>query len=140
MFSRKYECVIIFDVQMLDEAREAILKDVSGVITSTAGQVSEVAPYGIRTLEVDLKGRTRGDYRIVRFTSGPETLQKLDRMLRMKEEVLRYLITKHILTKPKRQKVRKPKPVSAESAPSEGEVAHGKSEQSVSDREHHPAA
>ena len=141
MFSRKYECVIIFDVQLADAARDAILKDISGIIAGTGGEVVEVAPHGVRALATDLKGRTRGDYRIVRFTTGPETLQRVDRTLRMKEEVLRFMVTKNIPVKPRKHRARKPKPAkTVEPTPTEGEARHGKSEQGIPDREHHAPA
>lgn len=141
MFARKYECVVIFDVQMTDVARDAILKELEQIVTTTGGQVLETEPFGIRTLTIDLKGRHRGDYRIVRFTTGPETLQRIDRLLRMKEEVLRFMVTKILTVRPRKVRVKKPpKEKEVRKEETEGEVVHGKSEQSVSDREHHPSA
>ena len=134
-----YESVVIFDVQMTDDARETVLKDMSGMITASGGSVHEIVPYGIRKLAMDLKGRNRGDYRILRFAAGGDILQKIDRTLRLKDEVLRFLITRYYPPKPKKVRKKKLK-VDAAPAEPEGEVAHGKPEQSVADREHNPTA
>lgn len=135
--NRLYESVLIFDVQMADADREKMLGEVKTLIAESGGEVREVVPFGIRKLAFELKGRQRGDYRIVRFTSGSETLQKMDRVLRLKEEVLRYMVTKYIPPKPKKESHKKKRD---ESAQTEGEVTDGKSEQGVADGEHHPAA
>lgn len=130
-----YEGVLIFDVQMADDARDALLKDLDGVIAETGGAVREVVPFGIRTLAMDIKGRQRGDYRIVRFTTGGETLQRVDRMLKLKEEVLRYMVVRYQPPKPRRDPPKKPKKAVSGQTESEGEVGNGKSEQSVADRQ-----
>lgn len=130
-----YECVLIFDVQLADSGRESILKEIESVVTSNGGSIVETAPFGIRTLTFELKGRTRGDYRILRFNAIGDTLQRLDRMLRLKDEVLRFLITKYQPPKPKKER-KKPKKSESGQTETEGEVvSHGKSEQGVADRE-----
>lgn len=135
---QQYECVIVFDVQMADTARESFMEELSGAITQSGGEVRETIPFGIRMLSIELKGRTRGDYRIVRFVIGAETLQRMERMLRLKEDVLRFLITRYQPPKPK--KVKKPKPEDDVQTETEGEVSDGKSEQSAAHRESDTAA
>ena len=138
---RRYECVIIVDVQMADDAREVLLKEVGGIVADTGGSVIEVVPFGIRKLGVELKGRTRGDYRVMRFQSGGETLQRLERALRLKDDVLRFMIARYETLRLKRKtKPRKPKKVEAAIAETEGEASHGKSEQSIPDRQHNATA
>lgn len=140
MSTNLYECVLIFDVQMADAARDGILNEIAGIVTGSGGAVTETVPFGIRSLAIDLKGRTRGDYRILRFSTGGETLQRLDRLLRLKEEVLRFLVTKYYPPKPKKERPKKSNKGESGQPETEGEKSNGKSEQSVSDREPHPAA
>ncbi len=136
-----YECVLIFDVQMVDAGRESILKEVADLVAGGGGSVVETVPYGIRPLTIELKGRTRGDYRVVRFTAPGDTLQRLDRMLRLKDEVLRFLVTKYYPPKPKKERKKKPKKDESGQTETEGETAsHGKSEQSIPDRQSNPTA
>ena len=136
---RLYECVIIFDVQAADAVRDTMLKEFSGVVADSGGTVQEIVPFGIRTLALELKGRHRGDYRIVRFSTGGETLQRIDRMLRLKEEVLRFMVARYTPPKPKKEKPNKKKDESGQTE-IEGEVGHGKSEQGVPDRQPDAAA
>ena len=136
-----YECVLIFDVQMVDAGRETILKEISDLVAGGGGAVVETVPFGVRPLTIELKGRTRGDYRVIRFTAPGDTLQRLDRMLRLKDDVLRFLVTKYYPPKPKKERKKKPKKDESGQTETEGEVtSHGKSEQSISDREHHAPA
>ncbi len=135
--NRLYECVLIFDVQMPDDAREKIVAEIKTIITESGGTITDVTPFGIRKLTFEIKGRTRGDYRVVRFASGNDTLAKMDRLLRLKEEVVRFMLTKFIPPKPKKESKKRKK---LELAKAEGEVVDGKSEQSVADGEHHAPA
>lgn len=136
-----YECVLIFDVQMADVGRETILKEMTDMVSTGGGAVVATEPFGVRPLTLELKGRTRGDYRIVRFTAPGDTLQRLDRMLRLKDEVLRFLVTKYYPPKPKKERKKKPKKDESGQTEPEGEAtSHGKSEQSTSDRQPDAAA
>ena len=135
-----YECVIVFDVQMADTARESFMEELSGAITLSGGEVRETIPFGIRPLSMELKGRTRGDYRVIRFVIGLETLQRMDKLLRLKDTVLRFMITRYHPPKPKKEKVKKPKPDEQDQPETEGEASDGKSEQSTAHRESDPAA
>lgn len=137
---RVYECVIIFDVQMADAARDTVIEETSQIITNSGGSMVEVVPFGVRKLSFEIKGRTRGDYRILRFNSGSDILSRVDRMLRLKDEVLRFMIGRYEPPKLSKKKSRKPKVVAQENiAETEGED-HGKPEQSTVDREPDPTA
>lgn len=125
---QQYESVIIFDVQVTDSVRDAVLAEVGGIVTGSGGAVREVVPFGVRPLSFEIKGRTRGDYRIVRFAAAADSLQKMDRLLRLKEEVLRHMVTRYFPPKPRKESPRKKK-AATEQVESEGEVSHGKSEQ-----------
>ncbi|OGH56721.1 MAG: 30S ribosomal protein S6 [Candidatus Lindowbacteria bacterium RIFCSPLOWO2_02_FULL_62_12] len=127
--------MLIFDVQATDAVREGILKELTALVDGSGGGVVETVPFGIRTLAMELKGRRRGDYRILRFQTAGDVLQKMDRMLRLKEEVLRFLITKYYPPKPKKEKRKKLQKPEIAGAETEGEKADGKSEQSAADRQ-----
>lgn len=133
-----YECVVIFDVQLADAAREAAMKELTDAVESCGGSVVETVPFGIRPLSFELKGRLRGDYRIVRFVPAGDVLQRIDKILRLKDDVLRFMVTKYYAPKPKKVRVKKQKP--ADDAAAEGETVDGKSEQSTADRESHAPA
>ncbi len=133
---RLYECVLIFDVQMTDGARDGLIQEVTAIITDSGGSLVEAVPFGVRKIAFEVKGRTRGDYRIIRFTTSGQTLQRLDRFLRLKEDVIRYMVSRYYPPKAAEDSKRKDrqKPKVEEAAQPEGVTEHGQFEQSVSDR------
>jgi small subunit ribosomal protein S6 len=78
---------------MTEEAVNQKLERFQALLTGEgAAEITEVDHWGIRQLAYQVKGQSQGYYVVVQFTSGPTTLAGFERVLKLDEELLRYLI------------------------------------------------
>ena len=89
-----YELVFIVNPEVVDEALEAAVQNVSQFITSKDGVISEVERWGKRRLAYPLKHFLEGSYVLTQFKLGPAFGKELEANLRISEEVLRHLLIK----------------------------------------------
>jgi small subunit ribosomal protein S6 len=75
-----------------EEASAATLDRVQGVITADGGVVDKVDPWGKRKLAFEIGKITDGDYTLVDFHADPASIAELDRVLRITDPVLRYML------------------------------------------------
>lgn len=89
---RKYECAIILAPTVSAEILERASKKYADVIASNGGKVIEVDDWGRRTLAYEIKFHREGYYRFYRFEGSNDTLDELNRQLRIDEDVIRHMI------------------------------------------------
>ncbi|MFH1149106.1 MAG: 30S ribosomal protein S6 [Actinomycetota bacterium] len=86
---RKYETLLIARPDMEDEQLKKLLDDVSGIIAREGGSVTGVDVWGLRRLEYPIKHEESGHYAVVNFESGPGAVKELERVMGIRDEVLR---------------------------------------------------
>jgi small subunit ribosomal protein S6 len=95
---REYELYLIIDADAEDEAAEAIVEKVSQLITAgsdgTNGEVIKVTARGKRRLTYPIKKKVDSQDVIINFHTPPQTLAEIERVLKLDEQVLRYLIVR----------------------------------------------
>ena len=92
--TREYELVYIFD-SALEEAQvnehlerfHALLK-----APESPEPVTAAAHWGRRTLAYPIRGKEVGYYVVVRFETDPTLLPEMERLIKLDETVLRYLL------------------------------------------------
>jgi small subunit ribosomal protein S6 len=89
-----YETVFILDTANTEEQTTATIDKYSGVITRGGGVVDDVDRLEPRRLAYEIKGRREGLYVVLNFTSEPAAKDELDRIFRISDDVLRYIIIK----------------------------------------------
>ena len=89
-----YETVFILDTTYTEEQITATIDKYSGVITRGEGVVDDVDRLEPRRLAYEIKGRREGLYVVLNFTSEPAAKDELDRIFRISDDVLRYIIVK----------------------------------------------
>ena len=93
---RHYEAMYIVDADTPDEALEAIIEKYKKVITDGGGEVSEAGKWekGRRLLAYEIAKRREGMYILMQFTSNPEVPKELDRIFKINDEIIRFLIVR----------------------------------------------
>jgi len=77
----------------LDEAAiAAAISKVSATVTSNSGEVTKAEPWGRRRLAYPIKHCRDGQYVLMHYKLDPKASTELERMLRISEEVIRYLV------------------------------------------------
>ena len=90
---RKYEAVYIFDSTLEDAAIQEKLNRFHGLLNAT-GEIA-VNHWGRRQLAYPIGPRENGYYVIARFEAESTALPEYERVLKLDEGLVRYLITLH---------------------------------------------
>lgn len=89
---RLYEVVYILDPALEESAVDAKLEKFHALATSNGGEVAAVDHWGVRQLAYPIKKQRNGYYVVAQFTAASEALPEFERLLRLDEEVMRYLL------------------------------------------------
>ncbi len=89
---REYELVFIVQPEMDEQGVAGINERVSQVITARSGTITTTEMWGRRTLAYPIGKFFEGQYVLHRFEMQPEAAGELDRLLRLNENVIRYLL------------------------------------------------
>lgn len=89
---RNYEMVFILNPDLDEEKLSAAVEKVSNLINNNGGEVAKLDNWGKKRLAYEIKDLHEGYYYLVEFKGTPETAKELDRVLKISEEVLRFMI------------------------------------------------
>ena len=89
---REYEIVYIFDSVLTEDQIGEKLERYHQHITNGSGEITAVDHWGKRQLAYPIRKKTAGYYAVVQFTGDPEGLPELERVLKLDDDLIRYLI------------------------------------------------
>lgn len=95
---REYEMYLIVDADVEEEDVESIVERVTQLITTgdgeAAGEMIKVTARGKRRLTYPIKKKVDGQDVILNFHTPPQALAEIERVLKLDERVLRYLLVR----------------------------------------------
>jgi small subunit ribosomal protein S6 len=89
-----YEAMLIAIPELDEDQVGNTLGRFQTVIERTGGEVRDVNQWGRRRLAYEIDNRRDGFYSVMEFTAGERTLPELKRILRVSDDVLRYVIVR----------------------------------------------
>jgi len=89
---RPYEVMVIFDTGTEPPAIQTVVDQVLETVRTTGGTPGTVDRWGRRPFAYEVKHRREGYYVLVEFAGGVQTVNDLDRMLSLADEVLRHKV------------------------------------------------
>ena len=89
---RLYEVVYILDPALEESAVTAKLEKLHELATSQGGEVSAVDHWGTRQLAYPIRKLSSGYYAVAQFTASVDALPEYERLLKLDNEVMRYLL------------------------------------------------
>lgn len=92
--SRDYELAFILSPEVNEEETRAILERVEQIVATYGGQIVKVNQWGRRRLAYPIQRHRDGQYIFIDMILTPETVAELERMLKVSEIVLRYMVRK----------------------------------------------
>ncbi|GAB6927958.1 30S ribosomal protein S6 [Paenibacillus sp. JCM 10914] len=92
---RKYEVMYIIRPDIEQEAVQATVDKFQGII-SNGGEITKHDVMGKRRLAYEIKKFRDGVYVLVNFNATPEVVAELERLMKISDEVIRYLITNDV--------------------------------------------
>lgn len=87
---RDYELAVLLPTD--EKGYKKTLELVKGAVATEKGKVVKIDDWGVKPLAYLIKKQTEAIYSILHISLEPPSVTKLDRALRMNEEVLRHLI------------------------------------------------
>lgn len=88
---RKYETIFIVDSSIGEEAVKIVVEKFVNLIKE-AGEINKVDEWGNKRLAYKIKDKLDGYYVLVLFDADTEFPQELERIYKITEGILRYLI------------------------------------------------
>lgn len=89
---RLYEVVYILDPALDEGAVTAKLDKLHKLATAGGGEVAAVDHWGNRQLAYPIKKQSSGYYVVAQFTAVPDALPEFERLLKLDDDVMRYLL------------------------------------------------
>ena len=91
--ARRYETVYIFDSALEEAAINEKLQRFHALLTGDAkGSIGNVNHWGKRTLASPIKKKETGYYVVAQFEAASELLPEYERLVKLDEGVLRFLV------------------------------------------------
>lgn len=90
--NESYEAMVIFSSKLEDSAVADLTAKFNDMITANAENV-ELSNWGKRKLAYAINYETEGNYVLWSFTSKPDFPAELERVLKITEGVIRFLVT-----------------------------------------------
>ena len=93
---KNYEVVYIFDTAVgEDKITEKLTRFHELLTASGEGQITATDVWGRRQLTYPIKKKNAGLYVIVQFSAPQDALPEFERLLKLDEDLLRYLVVSH---------------------------------------------
>ncbi len=90
---RKYEAVFIFLPHLEEEVRTQLFNRLKSIMGED--NVLDVDEWGgMRKLAYEINDLTDGYYTVVNFESTPETIEELDRVCKISDNIMRHMIVR----------------------------------------------
>ncbi len=88
---KKYETIFIINPEVGEENTKALTEKFKTLI-ETSAQIESVDEWGKRKLAYEIKDKTEGYYVLVNFSSSPDFPAELERVYKITEGILKYII------------------------------------------------
>lgn len=89
-----YELLYIVSNELTDEANASVVERLNAVVTDNGGTIDGVDKWGTRKLAYPINYKTEGYYVLVNFTAPATLPDELERVMRITDAVIRFMIVK----------------------------------------------
>ena len=90
----KYELALVVNAKIEDEAREAVVEKAKGYVARYGGTVTEVEEWGKKRLAYEVQKMREGFYYFIQFEADATCPAEVERLVRIVDNVMRYLVVK----------------------------------------------
>lgn len=91
---RKYEVMYILRPDLQEEANKASVERFASIVTNDGGEMEKLQEMGKRRLAYEIKDQREGFYVLMNFKSEPQAVSELERVMKISDDVVRYLIVR----------------------------------------------
>ncbi len=90
---RSYEVMLAINPQLEDEELDSLLDKLKKLITHAKGKITKTDKWGKRKLAYEIKDFTEAIYVVLNFDVDEKIILELERVVKLEERVIRYLLT-----------------------------------------------
>ena len=89
--ARKYEAMVILNPTLGEDAMNATVEKVKGLVEAS-GTLEQIEVWGRKRLSYEIDDQKEGFYFLINFSAEAEFPKELERVLKITEGVMRYLV------------------------------------------------
>jgi len=90
---KKYETVLIMKENITEEIKNKVINKITDYL-NTNGEVTKIEDMGLRKLAYEIRQNKKGYYYVIEFDAKPESILELERMYRMNEDILKFIVVR----------------------------------------------
>ncbi|MCR4951305.1 MAG: 30S ribosomal protein S6 [Solobacterium sp.] len=90
---KKYEVMYIIKDSVEAEARAALMENLHKIITDNGGKINKTDEWGMRDFAYRIDDMYKGYYVVTAFEADNDCVKEFDRLMRINQNVVRFLIT-----------------------------------------------
>ena len=90
----EYEILLLLDPELAEEKQADVVARLRDMIEKGGGTFERHDVWGRRKLAYPIDKKEEGVYHLLSFTSSPETLDELSRVLKIDDDVMRHMATR----------------------------------------------
>jgi len=88
----KYETMAVLNPDLDDDGTEAMFEKISDAIEDNDGEIVNVDNWGVKELAYEINDLKSGYYLVINFEGENKTLDKLNRVYNISDDVMRSLL------------------------------------------------
>lgn len=92
---KHYETMFIVKPTLVEEEIKQKIDFYKDAITKNGGNIQTCLDMGMRNLAYEIKKHKRGYYFVIYFTAEPKSILELERLYRINEDILRFIVIKY---------------------------------------------
>lgn len=92
--ARSYELIFLVSAGLQKEELNALIEKIQNFLEQQEGVVENIRISDVRKLAYEIKKQTHGIYVVFNFWLSPHSVAELERILKLDERVLRYMVIK----------------------------------------------
>jgi small subunit ribosomal protein S6 len=92
-----YEVMVMIDPEAEESRQDEIIDRIRQHVEQTGGTFESVDAWGRRKLAYEIDHKSEAFYHVVAFTSTPEALAEITRVLKITDDVVRHMATRRSL-------------------------------------------
>jgi small subunit ribosomal protein S6 len=89
-----YEHVVVTRPDISPQQVDALVEDITKIVTEMDGKVERTEYWGLRNLAYPIKKSRKGHYSLLNISAAGKVLHEVERRLRINEDVLRFITVK----------------------------------------------
>ncbi len=91
---KKYEIMYIVNASLDDAARQSLMERLHAVITNHDGSIDKVDEWGVKEFAYEIDHMNKGYYVVINVTANNEGITEFQRVARINNNVVRYMVLK----------------------------------------------